>query len=253
MPAGSLLPPDQLYVGTTFGWLYRVDSQFGDTTLVGIAPGVKYTALAFNPRTGDLWAADYSGTRDIIVKVNPLTADTQFVGRTGDGLLTLSLSFDDRGSLFALKSAGLRNLIVRVDTATGTGSLVDTLSVTGIFAMTMNPFIVSVPTPELPKVPVSFHLEQNFPNPFNPSTTIRYDLPNRAQVTLTVFNMLGQRVATLVQGEQEAGYHEAVFDARDLASGVYVYRLWVRGTDSGSPRGSGTGEYVQSKKLVLIR
>ena len=89
-------------------------------------------------------------------------------------------------------------------------------------------------------VPVSFTLGQNYPNPFNPSTTIRYSLPSRSLVTLTVFNTLGQQVATLVQGEQEAGYHEVQFDGSGLASGVYVYRLQA-------------GDFVQSLKLTLLR
>ncbi len=88
--------------------------------------------------------------------------------------------------------------------------------------------------------PRAFSLEQNYPNPFNPTTTIRYALPSRAQVLLTVYNGLGQRVAVLVQGEQDAGNHEAVFDAVGLASGVYLYRLQV-------------GDFVQSKKLLLLQ
>jgi hypothetical protein len=59
------------------------------------------------------------------------------------------------------------------------------------------------------------------PNPFNPSTTIRYGLPSRAHVTLAVFNTLGQQVAVLQNGEQEAGYHEVQFDGRNLSSDVY--------------------------------
>ena len=91
-----------------------------------------------------------------------------------------------------------------------------------------------------PQTPGLFLLEQNYPNPFNPSTTIRYGLPSRSHVTLTVVNTLGQEVATLVQGEQEAGFHEAVFDATGLASGVYLYRLTA-------------GSYVETRKLVLVR
>ncbi len=87
-------------------------------------------------------------------------------------------------------------------------------------------------------LPEKFLLEQNYPNPFNPSTTIRYSLPLRSQVTLTVFNTLGQRVAALVQGEQEAGNHEVRFDGAGLASGVYFYQLRA-------------GEFVQTRKLVL--
>ena len=84
-----------------------------------------------------------------------------------------------------------------------------------------------------------YSLDQNYPNPFNPSTTIRYGLPSRSHVDLTVYNTLGQQVATLVQGEQEAGFHEAVFDASGLASGVYVYRLQ-------------SGETILSRKMVLV-
>jgi uncharacterized delta-60 repeat protein len=83
-------------------------------------------------------------------------------------------------------------------------------------------------------------LHQNFPNPFNPSTTICYTIPARLPVTLMVFNTLGQQVATVVQGEQEAGFHEALFDASRLASGVYIYRLQA-------------GDFVDSKKFVLVR
>ena len=79
-----------------------------------------------------------------------------------------------------------------------------------------------------------------FPNPFNLSTTIRYGLPTRSHVTLTVFNTLGQLVAMLVQGEQEAGFHEVQFDASGLASGVYLYRLTA-------------GSYVETRKLILVR
>jgi hypothetical protein len=83
-------------------------------------------------------------------------------------------------------------------------------------------------------------LGQNYPNPFNPSTTIRYGLPSRSHVTLTVFNTLGQQVATLAEGEMEAGYHETVFDASGLASGVYLYRLQA-------------GNFVQTKRLLILK
>jgi hypothetical protein len=99
--------------------------------------------------------------------------------------------------------------------------------------------LVSVNTTVQPN-PMGFELSQNYPNPFNPSTTIRYALPQRARVALTVFNTLGQQVSTLVNGSEEAGYHDVRFDGGDLASGVYFYRLRA-------------GGYVASKRLLLIR
>jgi hypothetical protein len=88
-------------------------------------------------------------------------------------------------------------------------------------------------------IPGEFRLDQNYPNPFNPSTTIRYGLPNRSLVTLTVFNTLGQQVALLQNGEQEAGYHEVRFDAKKLSSGLYFYRIQA-------------GEFAATKRLLLL-
>ena len=100
-----------------------------------------------------------------------------------------------------------------------------------------------------------YRLDQNFPNPFNPSTTIRYGLPSRSHVALTVFNALGQQVALLQNGEQEAGYHEVKFDASGLSSGVYFYRIQVRPLDSavGRDSKSGSGSFVETKKILLLR
>ena len=88
-----------------------------------------------------------------------------------------------------------------------------------------------------PALPVDFALGQNYPNPFNPSTLIPYQLPAAGPVRLEVFNMLGQRVAKLVDGERSAGVHTARWDGTDAAgravgAGVYIYRL-----SSGGMRG----------------
>jgi predicted outer membrane repeat protein len=97
---------------------------------------------------------------------------------------------------------------------------------------------VDVAIRELP--PPSYVLEQNYPNPFNPTTTILYGLPTRSQVTLTVFNTIGQQVAQFQNGEQEAGYHEVRFEANGLSSGVYFYRIQA-------------GDFVETRRLILLQ
>ncbi len=89
-------------------------------------------------------------------------------------------------------------------------------------------------------IPTDYILSQNYPNPFNRSTVILYGIPEISFVYITVYNLLGQKVTTLVEEEQEAKYYEVYFDASHLPSGVYIYRLQA-------------GEYVESKKLVLLK
>lgn len=111
---------------------------------------------------------------------------------------------------------------------------------------------------ERKEIPLSFSLAQNHPNPFNPSTSIRYGLPDETYVTLSVYNTLGQRVALLVDEKQEAGYHEVTFSAKggsasggnasDLPSGVYYYRL-----QAGDPSSSSGQRYTETKKLLLMK
>jgi hypothetical protein len=92
-------------------------------------------------------------------------------------------------------------------------------------------------------LPEQYTLYQNYPNPFNPSTTIQFDLPQAAVVSLKVYNMLGQEVATLFdQAQLDQGKQEIIFDASSLASGVYFYRLLVDG-----------GAFQTVKKMVLLK
>ena len=92
--------------------------------------------------------------------------------------------------------------------------------------------------------PDKFRLSQNFPNPFNPVTTITYDLPNSGFVTLKVYDMLGREVKTLVNQMKTAGYHNAQFNADELASGAYFYRLSVSGD---------AGEFTAVRKCVVVK
>lgn len=90
------------------------------------------------------------------------------------------------------------------------------------------------------EIPLTYALYQNYPNPFNPTTTIKYSIPRTERVTLKIYNILGQEVATLVDEEQKPGVYELKFDASNLASGVYFYRLKA-------------GGFVDVKKMVLMK
>jgi len=92
----------------------------------------------------------------------------------------------------------------------------------------------------IPKIPDQFGLNQNYPNPFNPTTVVSYQLPLTSYVTLKVYNMLGQEMTTLVNGMQDAGYKSVTWNAANVPSGIYFYRLQA-------------GTFTETKKLLLLR
>ena len=90
------------------------------------------------------------------------------------------------------------------------------------------------------EVPTDFALEANYPNPFNPETTIRFALPVASHVVIGVYDLLGREVARLVDGEMGAGHHTVVFEGRGLASGIYVYRMF-------------SGSFEQHRTMLLVK
>ena len=93
---------------------------------------------------------------------------------------------------------------------------------------------------DLSGCPKTFALHQSYPNPFNAETRLGYELPTACKVALVVYNALGQKVAVLVEGHQEAGHHTIRFDGSDLATGVYLYRLEAEG-------------FEKTKRMLLLR
>ncbi len=90
------------------------------------------------------------------------------------------------------------------------------------------------------ETPEDFTLSQNYPNPFNPSTQIRFAVPEQTQINLAVYNMLGQRVTTLVNESRSPGWHDVTFDASELSSGLYIYRLEADG-------------FVETKSMMFVK
>ena len=91
-----------------------------------------------------------------------------------------------------------------------------------------------------PTISLEYNLDQNYPNPFNPYTKIKYSIPEMSKVSLTLFNLLGEEVTTLVNEEKTAGNYTVEFIASSLPSGVYFYQLKA-------------GEYTSVKKMILLK
>ena len=89
-------------------------------------------------------------------------------------------------------------------------------------------------------LPESFSTFQNYPNPFNAFTIIQYSLQEASDVTIKIYDILGRKIETLVQGEQQAGYHQVIWDAEDATSGMYFYRIQA-------------GDYTEAKKMLLLK
>jgi hypothetical protein len=88
--------------------------------------------------------------------------------------------------------------------------------------------------------PAKFELEQNYPNPWNPTTTIRYQVPVNIMVTIKVFDVLGKEVSTLVNEVKPAGNYEVILNGHNLASGIYYYQMK-------------SGNFIDTKKIILIK
>jgi Secretion system C-terminal sorting domain len=184
---------------------------FGDydpTTLPGIINGVK----------SDNVTADGAGIQVGITKFTDLTENFSHPGKLSliDGLPIGSLIWNDQQ--LALDPAATMAKVY-------TQWLLDG-GRTGVSTPSTNP--------------LRYNLSQNYPNPFNPSTRIEFTLAKESSVDLKVFNILGQEVATLVHGNLTSGSHAVTFDAKNLASGIYIYRITA-------------GDYTSAKRMMLLK
>lgn len=167
------------------------------------------------------------------------------VSNIGTGTLAWTASSDSAWATITGGSSGTNAGIITVSYAANTGaaqrSATITVTETGgsskKVTITQAPGMVS-DVEILAGVPDRFVLAQNYPNPFNPTTTIRFGLPVAGQVKLEIFNILGQKVASLAEGMMDAGFHTVSFDGSSLSSGIYLYRIQAE-------------NFVAVKRLVL--
>jgi len=121
----------------------------------------------------------------------------------------------------------------------GVSSNADNTSNAGFWYQTAD-FVTSVEQIETDLLPNEFRLDQNYPNPFNPSTTIQFAVPKTSNVTLRIYDILGREVATLIDEKYQPGQYKIIFEAGQLASGLYMYRIQA-------------GDFRETKKLMLLR
>ena len=233
-----------LYIGSTDSTLYAVNlSSKSVVWKLKTNGAIRYTAaispagnIYFDNDSGDLYSVDNTG------KVVWSFYDP------GDGLQVIGPILYNNGMVYA--GAGAKSVISLYD-GNGTESsasrlLTVTNPIWGTFQGNnqrtgIQPIkIVSSVSDPKDKIPTSFALYQNYPNPFNPSTLISYDIPRSSYVTLKIYDVLGRRVADLVNGERKPGRYQALFNASDLPSGVYFYRFEA-------------GAYHDTKKLLLLK
>ena len=230
-----------LYGVSTEPKLYTINVQTGDETYIADLP-MRFAAVTFNPTTNEMYAASrLISNKDLIMTVNIVTGDTTHVGKTGLNNVLWGLAFDSNGNLFGVQGTEYQtSKLIAIDVSTGAGTEVGTTGIKGLLGLAFAyDGLVGVDNDVAP-LPTKFALNQNYPNPFNPTTVISYSIAGSANVTLRVYNSLGQQVATLVDGVKSAGSYRVTFDASKLASGVYIYTIKA-------------GEFVASKKMVLIR
>ena len=269
----SICSPCYVAEGNRFGWTWKVRAMIGgqwgewsdsltfdveplnsdcqNTAKIQVLPKVWYTSWG-NPHTGRIrcWIGELAGGYDVTqinrstLRLNgtvPIYGITYRIipswpGFTGS---VLEVAFDRYSSYMSLGSVIPGNQYP----VTITGEFNDGVDFSGETMIT-----VQTALPKLigeAEIPESFSLIQNYPNPFNPETDISYALPSDCQVNLTIYNLLGQKVKTLVNEPQTAGYKTTHWNGRDeqgnlVSSGIYFYKL-------------NAGEYTDTKKMVMTK
>jgi hypothetical protein len=193
-----------------------------------------YVGVYRSTNNGDSWIIDTVGMGSQSVRAICGSSTNVFVGTNGNGIF----ASNDNGDNWVNISNGLTDMSVF-----SLGTLEDTLYAgtlsSGVWKMAIADLVTSVET-EMKQTPMQYFLSQNFPNPFNPTTSIEFNLPTKSFVSLKVFDILGREVATMVSGQLLAGNHVQQWNANGMPSGVYFYRLQA-------------GSYTETKKLVLLK
>ena len=223
--------------------VYMMDLATGDTTYL-VTSKIKVAALAIEPLTEEVYVSiDATSNKDRIYKMNKTTGDTTLVGNAGIGNnIIRALTFDNQGNLWgAYGEENVVSSLIKIDKTTGAATVVGPTNYRGIFGLAFAPDSITAIENEQMN-PSTYALFNNYPNPFNPSTIISYQLPENSFVSLKVYDVIGNEVATLVNEQQTAGVKNVTFrlKEKELGSGIYFYQLKA-------------GSFVQTKKMLLLK
>ncbi len=218
-------------------YLVKIDVRTGAHEVVGRSAVSKSAGMAVHPLSGRLYAVDENSILYVINKENGASTVVDTVDVSG----IRDLAFDAGGRLLALGGTdGEPGRIYRINTATGKATLIGDTGQDDVTGLAVYGSTLTALEPDKKTIPTAFALDGNQPNPFNPSTLIRYRLARSGTVRLTVYDVNGKKVKTLVNGFQKAGAYKVRFNARHLASGLYFYRLEAEGFNA-------------ARRMLLIR
>jgi len=180
---------------------------------------------------GSHWMNASTGT----IVMSLATIDSIFIA--GDFMGRAFISYD-HGSNWSQISTGLPNDYI-TSLCINSSYLFAGTEANGVWKRSLSEILTKVKT-NMPELPNKYSLQQNFPNPFNPTTNISFDIPSQSFVFLKIFDIIGREVSTLVSEELPAGHYSRQWSAINFPSGVYFYRLQA-------------GNYVEVKKLILLK
>lgn len=203
------------------------------------------SAIAFDPLNNLLFASIYKplgADKDKILRIIQGTGDTLRIGNLGNNKPVRSLFFDETAGLFGFTGvASVSGEFTAINKSNGVGTVIGSTGLIGLVSAAYYPGVINSINETGDGSTISaYKLFDNYPNPFNPSTVIRFSMPVSGMVTLQVYNTLGEKVAVLINGNMNAGEHKVEFDASGLTSGVYFCELR-------------TGDFRSMKKMVLLR
>ncbi len=199
--------------------------------------GTDIHGVYHSTNNGLSWTAVDSGLTSNSIFSFAVSGTNLFVGTSGSGVFLST----NNGTTWTSDSAGMSNIYGTSDAyaLTVSGSYLFAGNDRGVWRRPLSEMITGVKEGHN-NLPANFSLKQNYPNPFNPTTIINYSLPRSNMVTIKVFDILGNEVASLVNEEKPAGSYSVNFNGNKLSSGVYFYRMKA-------------GSFVETKKLILMK